>query len=245
MGAPHVVALAADEPQAGGVAGDGEGEGEPLGVLGLVADTGGVDGDLIGGGPQGGEHPRAAYHDAGVGLLLDGQGHLVFGVLHDGTLAGALEVDEGVGESKVVLAHVLVVLEDVVLELRTALGKVVGGASPSSDVAVKEVGGASEHAAASASPLVQHPAAGLQVIHGAWDDEGEADAVAGGGGDVGHLVAYLWVVLHVVEAAEGQHTVAEGRVRGDILHLFTLDPDIAWAVSEALDVLGACTCWHV
>ena len=77
------------------------------------------------------------------------------------------------------------------------------------------------------------------------DDEGEADAVAGGGGDVGHLVAYIGVVLHVVEAAEGQHTVAEGRVRGDILHLLTLDPNIAWAVSEALDVLGACTCWHV
>ena len=181
VGPPHVVTLAADEAQTGGVAGDGEGECEPLGVFGLVADTGGVDGDLVGCGPQGGQHPRPAHHDAGVGLLLDGQGHLVFWVLHDGTLAGALEVDEGVGESKVVLAHVLVVLEDVVLELRTALGKVVGGASPASDVAVKEVGGASEHAAASASPLVEHASAGFEVVHGAGHDEGESDAVAGAG----------------------------------------------------------------
>ena len=69
VGLTQIEALAAEEPQSWGVAGQSEGEGgPPRRTAGQAMGPGWIHRDLIGNG-QRGQQPGAVYYDARIGLL--------------------------------------------------------------------------------------------------------------------------------------------------------------------------------
>src|SRR5215471_6965060 len=51
-------------------------------------------------------------------------------------------------------------------------------------------------------------------------------------------------MLHIVEGRYGVDPIAQGRMRGDILHPLPIDPHLPWVLLESLDVCFAGTCGH-
>ena len=148
------------------------------------------------------------------------------------------------GEHQVVLADVLVVVVDVVLELGAVPGEVVPGSGHGHDVDVHEVGAAAHHAEGGAGPVAHHHAAGVQVLLGARRDEGRSHAVAGGGRDVGHLVADGRVVLHIVHTGQRLHAAPQRRVGGDVLDPLAVQVDLRPVLLHVGDVLRPGPGWH-
>ena len=148
------------------------------------------------------------------------------------------------GQRQVVLADVFVVALDVLAELGTAASEVVGRRAPRRERDVHEVGRASHHAARRARPVEHHLAAPLDVLTGARVDERQPHAVAAGRREVGHLVAKLRVVLHVVERGDGQRAVTQTGVSRRVLHPFASDPDLALLRLQSLEIFAACARWH-
>ena len=246
VGLPVVEALPALVAEAGRVVGDGESEGVGFGGLaGKLVRRGGIQRNLLGQRRQRGQHPRAVDVDAGVGFLLDPQRDVgaVFQRRGAGR-AAALQVQQGVGQHQVVLADVLVVVVDVVLELRAVLSEVVAGGGHGHDVDVHEVGAAAHHAEGGAGPVPHHHAAGVQVFLGARHDEGRSHPVAGGGRDVGHLVADGRVVLHIVHPRQRLHPAPQRRVGGDVLDPLAVQVDLRPVLLHVGDVLRPGSGWH-
>ena len=167
-----VKALAAEELDAGGVAGDGEGEGVLPVVVGQAVAGNGIDGDFVGNGAEGRQDAAAPDDETGVGLLDGGESHFLGQIVRGGRSAAALEVDQGVGEGDVVFPQELVVVEDVLLELGAVLREVVSGASPGGEDGVHEVRRAAHHAATGPGPAGHHLPLAHQVIRGAGNLEG-------------------------------------------------------------------------
>ena len=120
VGAAEVDGIAALEFEALSVAGNGETEG----VFALIAGrdpagAGRIDGDFIGDRAQGGQDAGAAHYDA-VGIFIHHRQRHFGTVVKRSRAHGAatLQVDQGVGHHDVVFPDVLVVVEDVLLELR-------------------------------------------------------------------------------------------------------------------------------
>ena len=231
--AAEVEAVAAEEAQAGGAAGDGEGDGERAVVFGVLAEAWGVDRDIVGQGPQGGQHARAAHDQAGAGFAHHAQRGAFLKVEVAGDVPAALEVDQRVGQDDVVLADVFVVAADVVAEFRSAAREVVGRGGPGGEGHVHEVGRTAHHAACGARPVQHHDAARFEFFAGAGDDEGQSDAVAGGGRRVSHFVAEFRVALHVVQRGDGAGAVGETWMGGHVLHALTAQPDLALLFLQA------------
>ena len=183
-------------------------------------------------------------HDAGVGLLDHRQGDLAAEDVGGAGVAAALQVHQGVGEGYVVFPDELVVIEDVFLELRAVLGKVVGRPGPRGEYGVHKVWGPAHHAATGPSPAGHHLPPPHQVVGGLGDQERQADGFAGGGRGEGHFLAQRRVVLHIVEGRHRPHPVAQRRVGGDILDLLPVQPHLPGAFLEAGDVFLSCTNWH-
>ena len=118
-----VEALPALVAQARSIVGYGEGESIRLRrLLGEHVRGGGIQRDLLRQRGQRRQHPRAVDIDSRVGLLLHPQGDV--GAVLQGRRArrpAALQVEQRVGQHQVVLPDVLVVVVDVVLELRPVL----------------------------------------------------------------------------------------------------------------------------
>ena len=155
-----------------------------------------------------------------------------------------MQVEQGVGQHQIVLADVLVVAVDVVLELRAVPGEVVAGGGHGHDVDVHEVGAAAHHPEGGAGPVAHHHAAGVQVFLGAGHYEGRSHPVAGGGRYVGHLVADGRVVLHIVHPGQRLHPAAQGRVGGDVLHPLAVQVDLRPVLLHVGDVLRPGPGWH-
>ena len=244
VGTAHVEALPAEKLQAGSVAGDREGERVAPGVVTQPMAGHGIDGDLIGDGPQRRQHPATPYHKPGIGLLHRGQRHLFAKVSCRAWGTAPLQVHQCVGESHIVLTDEFVVIDDVLLELRPVLGKVIRRSSPGGKDDIEEVGGASHHAAGSPGPAGHHVAPPLQVFDGLGDQERKTHRLAGGGRSVGHLLLQLRVMLHVVQGRHRPDPVGQGRMGSHVLDTFALYPHLPRPFLEAGDVFLSCTCWH-
>ena len=101
-----------------------------------------------------------------------------------------------------------------------AAREIIGRGGPGGERDVHEVGRAAHHAAGGARPVQHHHAARFQFLAGARDDERQADAVAGGGRGIGHLVAVLRIALHVVERGDRARAAGEAGMRGHVLDAF-------------------------
>ena len=95
-----------------------------------------------------GQDPAAMHHDTRVGLLDHRQRHLISQVVRSRQGAAALQVDQRVGESDIVLPDELVIAKDIFFELGPVLGKVIRGAGPGSQGDIQEIRGAGHHSAA-------------------------------------------------------------------------------------------------
>ena len=138
----------------------------------------------------------------------------------------------------------LVVADHVLAELGPVLSVVFGSSGHGYEGDVEVVGSASHHPAVVAGPAGHHAALALDVFDGLGHEEGQSHTVACGGGDVGHLVQGVGVVLHVVEGGYGEGPVAEAGVGGHIGDALPTDADVAGTFPEAVDVFSASACWH-
>ena len=218
---------------------DREGDGERAVVLGVLAEARRIHRDLVGDRAERRQHARAAHHQAAAGFLDHAQRGAFLQVEHAGDVAAALQVDQRVRQDDVVLADELVVAADVLRELRPVAAEVVRGGGPGGERHVHEVGRAPHHAAGGARPVQHHHAAGFEFFARARVDERQADAIAGGGRGVGHLVAELRIALHVVERGDRPRAAGETRMRGHVLDAFAAQPDFTILFPQAVQVFSS------
>ena len=236
-GAAQIEALPADEFQAGGIVGNGEGKCLPPGVLADQVSPGRVDCYLVGYGTQGGQYAAAPHDDAGVRLLDYGQRRLAVDVVHRPGVPAALQVHQGVGQGDVVFPDMFVEAEHVLVEPIPVGAEVGGGPRPARNGHVHEVGGPGHHAAAQPGPAGHHGPPALQVLVAAGDDKGQAHRHPRGRGSEGHLVPQIGVVLQVIEGRHRPDAAPQGRMGGDVLDPLAAEPDLGRPLPEPVDIL--------
>src|SRR5438132_1388601 len=83
-----------------------------------------------------------------------------------------------------------------------------------------------------------------QVVGGFRRNERKADALAGGGRCVGHLVPKRRVMLHIVEGRNGTRSIGQTGKRSDVLDSLAPQVDLAALLPQSRKVVFSCACWH-
>ena len=92
-------------------------------LIGEAVARHGIDGDFVRDWPQSGQHPAAFDNDASVGFLHQRQRYVLAEGVRGVGRATALHIHQRVGQGNVVLAEKLVIVENVLLELRPSWAK--------------------------------------------------------------------------------------------------------------------------
>ena len=142
------------------------------------------------------------------------------------------------------LADVVVVALDVLLEGGAVPGEVVSCRGHGHDAGIEKIRCAPHHPAGRPRPVPHHGVAPLQVAVTPRGDERQPNRIAGGRRHIGHLVPERRVVLHVVEGGEGPHAVAETGVARHVLDPLALHVDLGRLFSQPGDVGGSRPGWH-
>src|ERR1051326_7902078 len=245
MRAALIEAVAAEELEPRGAAWNGKRQRVRAVPLGIHADAGRIDCDLVRERPERRENAGAAHDDPGIGLAHHAQRGILLEIVNAGSGAAALQVDQRVGEHEVVLADQLVIPAHVVAEGGPAAGEIIGGRGPGGIGDIHEIRRPAHHAAGGTRPVQHHVAAPDEVVVRARDDEREADGIAAGGRRVGHLGAQRRIVLHVVERRDRARPVGEAGMLGDVVHPLATHIDNALLGLEPLEVLATVACRHV
>src|ERR1700674_5123027 len=114
MRAPLIETVATKKPQPLCAAGDGEIEGEWIVSIRVEGNTWRIDRDLVGEGPERGQHACPAYDDAGIRLADTVQCRSLFEIVEPADIAAALQVDQRMRENQITLADALVVTAHIV-----------------------------------------------------------------------------------------------------------------------------------
>ena len=117
----EIEALAAQEFEPRRAAWDRKAQRERAVALGVPAHARRIDPDLVGQRPQSRQDPRAAHDNAGIGLAHDLQRRPLLQVEHARDGAAALQIDQRMGQSQIVLAYVLVIAQHVLAPFGAAL----------------------------------------------------------------------------------------------------------------------------
>ena len=246
-GAVEVETFAAEEFQPRRIAGQGESKGSaPRRPGGQRVGTGGIDGDFVGDG-QRRQQPRPVDDEAGVRFPDHRQRNVhIVGQRRRRGMAGrgrglgrpvALQIDQRMRQHQIVFADELIVVLNVLPELRPILGEIVPGGGHGHKADIQEVRGAPHHPAAQLRPVAHHPAAGGQVFRRLGGDERQPHRVAGGGRGVGHFGAQFRVVLAVVQPGQRAHPVAQPRVGGGVFYQLAAQIEGRRAFPQPLDIL--------
>src|SRR6266851_105129 len=187
---------------------------------------------------------RAADDDTGAGLAHDMERRSLLQVEVAGNLAAPLQIDQRVGQREILLPDVLVVALQVLAELAAAVSEIIRSAGPRGESDIHEVRRTAHHAARRARPIEHHHAARLQLLSAPRNDERQADALAAGRRDIGHLVAQLRVVLHVVKFRDRAHAALQPWMRRDVFDALAVQPDLSVLLPQAPDVLLSGSRWH-
>ena len=240
-GAAVVKAFPADKAQARRSARNGKRQGVFIGVGHGLMGTGGINGDFVGEGAEGSQHPGAAHHYAVIPLFNHPQSHIlgqVVGVARLGD-AGTLRIDQSMGQAQILFPDQFIVALDVVAEFRADGGEVGGGPGHSDKGGVHIIGGAPHHPAVELGPLIEHCPPPFQVGQVAGGQERHSYRVAGSGRGVGHQVPQIGLMLQIVEGGYGTGAVSQAGMGSDIGNPGAVNPDFRGPVFKALQVLGA------
>src|SRR5437660_3866874 len=139
MRAPLIETIATKKPKPHCAAGDGKIEGERIVPLRVKGNTRRINRDLVGEGPQSGQHARSAYDDAGVRLAYAVQGRSLFEIVEPADVAAALQVDQRMCQNQISLTDVLVVTAHIVGELRAATREIISRSGPRRERDVHEI----------------------------------------------------------------------------------------------------------
>ena len=120
---PVVETVAAEEAQAGRVAGHGETQGERAVAVQMLRQPRRIDRDLVGERTERRQHAGATDDDAGGGFLHHLQRGAFLEIEHAADVAAALQVDQRMGQDKVVLGDIAVIAPHVLGEFRLARPK--------------------------------------------------------------------------------------------------------------------------
>src|SRR5712671_4987656 len=225
--------LAADELQALGGAGNAERENVAFRSL---TDAGlRIDQELVGGRTVGGEHLGAAHDQAVFGFLDHAEMRELIGLLMRSLGSIGLRIDDGVGGEQVALAAVLVVVANVVGELRAALAEEVGVLGPGHQPGVEEIRRAAEQAEARIGPDLHRQPALDEVGLAARDQERSAIGPAAAVVAMTHGVAMLGRHLKIVQRGDRLHRPGKHRIGGDVINPAAGDPDLARRAAQAFD----------
>ena len=195
---------------------------------------GGIHGDLVRERSERRQQAAAMNHDSDICLADHGQGDVR--PVRQRSRAGdstALHVEQRVRERQIVLAHVLVVAADVVLECRTIPAEIVPRGGHRHQADVQKVRRAPHHAAGRAGPVGHHVATTLQVSRSRWGDERQAHRIATGRGAIGHGLPQGGVVLHVVQRGERVDTVPQRRMGGDVFDSLATEPNFCGLLPQS------------
>ena len=203
--------------------------------VGIVDRHGGVLAEeIVMGQRRGGRHHLGARHvDAGIGLLLDGDEHVLD--LVGGARAVDRRIDDGVVHEQHVLLRAPVPGLGVVGEL--SVERVIGPERVHQRGLV--VGRAPHPAVAHARPGRDGVALADHVVARMRHPEIFVGIAARAGvGRRGEHVLALGIVQRVVEPGDRAGGIAEGRMRGDVGHPLAVDVDLA-PVAQAFEIFGA------
>ena len=146
--------------------------------------------------------------------------------LRDLTRAIHLGVDQGMRETEIVVAHILVVMHDIVPKARIILGKVVRADRKAHEIDIQEIGRASHHAAGGVGPGLDHGPPSDQILDAARNNERRSFALAGVRGKIGQSVTRRRVMLHVIQVGQCVRAIGQCWMAHDIIDLFTVEPDV-------------------
>ncbi len=224
----HFVRWPAEQLHAGRIGGDDADEREILGLDGQRAVV--RDEVVVRQRGRGGHHFRAADHQAGVGFLL----HVHVHVAHFRQFLVAIHrrIHDGVIDEGDFLLHLLVPAARVFLERRVEVGVRAQRGEERGFI----IRTAAHPAVRDARPFGDGVARChhfLDVVRGL---EKVMRVAAAAGVGLGAENRLALVVQRVIQARQHAGGIAEGRVRGDVLHPLAVDPNLA-PVAQALHEL--------
>ena len=79
---------------------------------------------------------------------------------------------------------------------------------------------------------------------GSWCKKRQTDRVTSSRRRVGHLVAQISVVLHVVEVRYRFRSATQGRVCSNVCNALIAEPDLGVAVPKSFEVFGTISSAH-
>jgi hypothetical protein len=182
------------------------------------------------------------HNDSRLRLLDDVQNHILFlsgpWLILRLLAAVYLRVTESVRKEEVVLQTIVIIVDHILPEVTAG---VVHGAQgltyvvQGNDIRRQDIGATPELSPALLVPDLAVTTLPFQVFVRSRQEPGEAAALARRGREKGHPILVSLGVLEVIDTGQFMHHAGEGWMDGDILDLFTIEPDVA-AVSETLEI---------
>ncbi len=148
-------------------------------------------------------------------------------------------------QAEVLFTHFDIVILNMSPEPGIVLPEILLGCRKRHNRRTEIVRGASHHAVRILSPVTHHSRAMPEVRLGSWLQERRADPISSIRGDIGHVIYFLRVMLHVIEVREGTQHTFERRVFGDIADHLTTDVHLTRALFQALNKLLTISRAHV